>query len=89
MTGALHPVWPCWNHVQSSSCPWLREEVEPMTELHGRLIGFLDVISLEAFASDPARGAAGRPPRIDAAWRVPLDLPCESGRVIPYCGLGR
>ena len=32
-----------------------------MTELHGRLIGFLDVISLEAFASDLPRGAAGRP----------------------------
>jgi hypothetical protein len=62
MTGALDPVWPCWNHVQSSPCLWLREEVEPMTELHGRLIGFLDVIRLKVFASDPPRGAAGQPP---------------------------
>jgi hypothetical protein len=39
----------------------MREEVEPMTELLGRLITILDVIGLEAFVPEAPRGA-GRPP---------------------------
>jgi hypothetical protein len=50
-----------WSHIQSSLFPWLREEVEPMTELLGRLVLILDVIGLEAFVPEPPRGA-GRPP---------------------------
>ena len=50
-----------WSHIQSSLFPWLREEVEPMTELLGRLVTILDVIGLEAFVPEPPRGA-GRPP---------------------------
>jgi hypothetical protein len=38
-----------------------REEVESMTELLGQLIAILDVIGLEAFVPEAARGA-GRPP---------------------------
>ncbi len=49
-----------WNHIQSSLFPWLREEVEPMTEALGRLVTTLDVIGLEAFVPEPPRGP-GRP----------------------------
>jgi hypothetical protein len=44
-----------WSHIQSSLFPWLREEVEPMTELLGRLVTILDVIGLEAFVPEPPR----------------------------------
>src|SRR5271165_5636232 len=50
-----------WNHIQGYLFPWLREEVEPMTEALGRLVTTLDVIGLEAFVPEPPRGA-GRPP---------------------------
>jgi Transposase domain (DUF772) len=50
-----------WNHIQGTLFPWLREEVDPMTEALGRLVTTLDVIGLEAFVPKPARGA-GRPP---------------------------
>src|SRR5664280_436010 len=50
-----------WNHIQGSLFPWLGEEIEPMTELLGRLVTILDVIGLEAFVPDPPRGP-GRPP---------------------------
>src|SRR5450432_912514 len=50
-----------WNHIQGSLFPWLREEVDPMTEALGRLVTTLDVIGLEAFVPEPPRGA-GRPP---------------------------
>src|SRR3974390_2568061 len=50
-----------WNHIQASLFPWLREEVEPMTEQLGRLITILDVIGLQAFVPEPPRGP-GRPP---------------------------
>src|SRR5271163_4896605 len=49
-----------WNHIQASLFPWLREEVDPMTEALGRLVTTLDVIGLEAFVPEPSRGA-GRP----------------------------
>jgi hypothetical protein len=44
-----------WSHIQSSLFPWLREEVEPMTELLGRLVTILDVIGLEAFVPEPPK----------------------------------
>ena len=50
-----------WNHIQGYLFPWLREEVDPMTEALGRLVTTLDVIGLEAFVPEPPRGA-GRPP---------------------------
>ena len=33
-----------WNHIQGYLFPWLREEVDPMTEALGRLVTTLDVI---------------------------------------------
>src|SRR4249919_3415375 len=50
-----------WNHIQGYLFPWLREEVDPITEALGRLVTTLDVIGLEAFVPEPPRGA-GRPP---------------------------
>ena len=50
-----------WNHIQGSLFPWLREEVDPITEALGRLLTTLDVIGLEAFVPKPPRGP-GRPP---------------------------
>src|SRR6202166_1241057 len=50
-----------WNHIQGSLFPWLREEVDPITEALGRLVTTLDVIGLEAFVSEPPRGRR-RPP---------------------------
>src|SRR6202050_1768063 len=50
-----------WNHIQGSLFPWLREEVDPITEALGRLVTPLDVIGLEAFVPEPPRGP-GRPP---------------------------
>ena len=49
-----------WNHIQGSLLPWLREEVDPLTEALGRLVTTLDMIGLEAFVPDPPRGP-GRP----------------------------
>jgi hypothetical protein len=49
-----------WNHIQGTLFPWLREEVDPMTEALGRLVTTLDVIGLEAFVAGPPRGP-GRP----------------------------
>jgi len=34
-----------WNHIQGTLFPWLREEVDPMTEALGRLVTTLDVVS--------------------------------------------
>jgi hypothetical protein len=38
MTDPLDAMRARWNHVQSSLFLWLRENVEPMTELPGRRI---------------------------------------------------
>ena len=51
-----------WNHIHGTLFPWLREEVDPMTEALGRLVTTLDVIGLEAFVPEPPRGP-GRPPQ--------------------------
>jgi len=40
----------------SLAFPWLREEVQPMTEQLGRLITILDVIGLGSFVPEPPRG---------------------------------
>jgi hypothetical protein len=61
MTDPLDAMKARWSHIQGSLFPWLREEIEPMTELLGRLVTILDVIGLEAFVPDPPRGP-GRPP---------------------------
>jgi Transposase DDE domain/Transposase domain (DUF772) len=50
-----------WNHIQGSLFPWLREEVDPITEALGQIVTTLDVIGLEAFVPEPPRGP-GRPP---------------------------
>ena len=50
-----------WSHIQGTLFPWLREEVDPITEALGRLVTTLDVIGLEAFVPEPPRGP-GRPP---------------------------
>src|ERR1700690_877110 len=57
----LHAMMTRWNHIQGSLFPWLREEVDPITEALGRLVTTLDVIGLEAFVPEPPRGP-GRPP---------------------------
>jgi hypothetical protein len=44
------------NHIEGTLFPWLREEVEQMTEAHGRLVTTLDLIGLEAFVAVPPRG---------------------------------
>jgi hypothetical protein len=61
MTDPLDAMKARWSHIQGSLFPWLGEEIEPMTELLGRLVTILDVIGLEAFVPDPPRGP-GRPP---------------------------
>jgi hypothetical protein len=49
-----------WNHIQGYLFPWLREEVDPITEALGRLVTTLDVIGLEAFVPEPPRAPAAR-----------------------------
>jgi len=50
-----------WSYIQDYLYPWMREDIDPVTEALGRLITTLDVIGLEAFVPDPPRGP-GRPP---------------------------
>ena len=48
-----------WNHIQGYLFPWLREEVDPMTEALGRLVTTLDVIgSRPSFPNRPEAPAA-------------------------------
>src|SRR5208283_2187930 len=46
-----------WNPIQGYLFPWLREDIDPITEALGRLVTTLDVIGLEAFVPEPPRGA--------------------------------
>jgi len=50
-----------WSYIQRSLFPWLREDVDPITEALEQLVTTLDVIGLEAFVPEPPRGP-GRPP---------------------------
>ena len=61
VTSPLQLMWARWSHIQSSLFPWMREEIDPLTEALGRLVTILDVIGREAFVPEPPRGA-GRPP---------------------------
>src|SRR5580658_2246327 len=82
-----------WNHIQGSLFPWLREEVDPITEALGRLVTTLDVIGLEAFVPEPSRGA-GRPPEdrralarafvAKAAFPPPLDVDQSLRRILGW-----
>ena len=56
----LNEMWARWNHIETSLFPWLREEVDPLTESLGRLIIVLDTIGLEAYVPSPSHGR-GRP----------------------------
>ena len=61
MADPLESMFARWNHIQSFLFPWMREEIDPLTEALGRLVTILDVVGLEAFVPEPPRGA-GRPP---------------------------
>jgi hypothetical protein len=56
VTNSLQLMWARWNHLQISLFPWMREEIDPLTEALGRLVTILDVIGLEAFVPEPSRG---------------------------------
>ena len=45
-----------WNNIQGTLFPWLREEVDPMTEPLGRLVTTLDVIGLEGLCHGNGSG---------------------------------
>ena len=51
-----------WNHIQTALFPWMREELDPLTEALERLIHVLDTIRLEAFVPPPPSGGRGRKP---------------------------
>jgi hypothetical protein len=61
MADPLESMFARWSHIRSFLFPWMREEIDPLTEALGRLVAILDVIGLEAFVPEPPRGA-GRPP---------------------------
>ena len=67
MTDPLNDMKARWSHIQSFLFPWLREEVEPMTELLGRLVTVLDVIGLKFSFQTRREELAGRA-RIAAPW---------------------
>ena len=58
-----------WNRIQTALFPWMREELDPLTEALERLIHVLDTIRLEAFV--PPRPAAGvaASPTTGVPWR--------------------
>src|SRR5277367_6325841 len=57
----LTAMWTRWNHIQPSLFPWLREEIDPLTEMLARLMVVLDSVGLQAFVPAPSSGS-GRPP---------------------------
>ena len=83
-----------WIHIQGSLFPWLREEVDPMTEALGRLVTTLDVIGLEAFVPEPPRGP-GRPPEDRRALarafvaKAMLGIPTTSALIERLAGFSR
>ena len=40
-----------WDHIEGSLFPWLREEVDPITEALGRLVTTLDGVRFKAMRS--------------------------------------
>src|SRR5277367_1101167 len=61
----LTAMWARWNHIQPSLFPWLREEVDPLTEMLGRLVVVLDTTACKlSFRRRPAAPVAR--PRIGA-----------------------
>jgi hypothetical protein len=45
-----------WSYIQGYLFPWMREDIDPITEALGRLVTALDVIGLGAFVPDQPRG---------------------------------
>ena len=82
----LTAMWARWNHIQPSLFPWLREEVDPLTEMLGRLVVVLDTIGLQAFVPAPSSGP-GRPPEDRRALarafvgKVVLGIPTTSALI--------
>ena len=82
----LTAMWARWNHIQPSLFPWLREEIDPLTEMLGRLIVVLDTIGLQAFVPAPPTGP-GRPPEDRRALarafvgKVVLGIPTTSALI--------
>ena len=69
-----------WNHIQGSLFPWLREEVDPITEAaSGVFVTTLDVIGLEAFVPEPPR-APRTPARGSPRPRQSLRRQGDAGR---------
>jgi hypothetical protein len=83
---SLQLMWRRWDHIQSSLFPFMREEIDPISEALGRLITILDVIGLEAFVPEPPRGP-GRPLEDRRALarafvaKVLLGVPTTSGLI--------
>src|ERR1700694_3421228 len=55
-----------WSHIQGNLCPWLTEELGPLTEAHKRVVMTLELAGVEAFVQ-VWPGLPGRPPRDRAA----------------------
>jgi hypothetical protein len=49
-----------WSHIQPFLFPWMREEVDPLTQKLQQLVTVLDVVGLESFVRAPPSGP-GRP----------------------------
>lgn len=55
-----------WNHIHPNLFPWMREELDPLTEKLERLIHILDDLDIETVVRTPLRGP-GRTPEDRAA----------------------
>ena len=51
-----------WSRIQSSLFPFLREELDPMTEKQQRLVMIFETLQVERLVRDYGRGWVGRPP---------------------------
>jgi hypothetical protein len=63
----LTAMWARWNHIQPSLFPWLREEIDPLTEMLGHLVVVLDNIGLQAFVPVARPSIGGHPPGLWSA----------------------
>src|ERR1700752_2018254 len=50
-----------WAHIQGNFCPWLTEELGPLTDMHKQVVTALEVAGVEAFVQ-VWPGLPGRPP---------------------------